>query len=79
LIQFIISDVSDTHYFERYHDGKLQRKFITTGGEVAEDIGEGFVDEEVEIFDKIWEYIEHTLGIDENDILKVPFERYSIA
>ena len=76
LIQFIISDVSDTHYLEVFHNGELKRKFITTEGEIAEDIGKGFVEENDYIPDKVWEYIEETIRV--NDIIDLEFKRYSI-
>lgn len=46
VVQFIISDVSDTYYFEKYIDGKLVRKNINTQGYVAEDYGKGIVSDD---------------------------------
>jgi len=61
VIQFMISDVSDTYYFEKHSDGELVRKYITSQGEIAEDEGEGHILEEDELLDQIWEYTENYL------------------
>ncbi|MEM7658158.1 MAG: hypothetical protein AAF399_18675 [Bacteroidota bacterium] len=73
-IQFIVSDASDTQYVERYHNGEVSRKFISTDGEVAEDVGEGFLEADDYVLDVIWNYLEKTLGI--HDMTDLPFDRY---
>lgn len=76
LIQFIISDVSDTYYFESFKDGALTRKLITTEGEIVEDVGKGFVHEGDYLLDKVWAYLEKTIGVD--DMMGLNFKKYAI-
>lgn len=77
VIQFMVSDISDTYYFEQYSDGNLLRKYITSQGETAEDIGEGIISEEDDIMDKVWtltdEYLQN--GFVEN-MFDMKFKRY---
>ena len=78
-IQFIVSDVSDTHYFEMYNNGELTRKLILTDGEVAEEYGEGFIEGGDELFEKVWDYIQEAIGVSEADVMELPFRAYSIV
>jgi hypothetical protein len=71
IIQFMISDVSDTYYFEKYSNGKLLRKYISSQGEMVEDVGEGIISQEDDLIDKIWEFTEEYL---QNDFFKKMFE-----
>lgn len=54
IVQFIVSDVSDTYYFEKHKNGELERKLITSEGEVAEDAGTGIINRDDEFLDVIW-------------------------
>lgn len=72
IIQFIISDVSDTYYFEKYTNGYLDRKYIYSQGEVFEDEGEGIIKEDEDITDLIWEFCEKYL---QNNFLETMFEQ----
>ena len=76
MIQFVISDVSDTYYFEKFKDGVRERKLVMGDGEVFESEGEGVISEEDETYDKAWEYIESFLGMTEKEIAKTPFKKY---
>jgi hypothetical protein len=55
IIQFMISDVSDTYYFEKYINGNLERKYINSQGEIAENEGVGIIEEGNDMTDLIWE------------------------
>ena len=55
IIQFIISDISDTYYFEKYISGKLERKYIYSQGEISEDQGSGIIQEGEDLEDVIWQ------------------------
>ena len=79
VVQFMVSDVSDTYYFEKYSNGKLDRKYINSQGEVAEDIGEGFVNEDDDLMDKIWEFTDDYLqnNFTEN-MFDLKFKRYEV-
>lgn len=72
IIQFIISDVSDTYYFEKYTNGHLDRKYIYSQGEVFEDEGEGIIKEDEDMTDLIWEFCEKYL---QNNFLETMFEQ----
>jgi len=79
IIQFMISDVSDTYYFEKYLAGKLQRKLITSQGEVAEDEGAGFVSEEDDLTDKIWEFTDDYLNNNfSENMFDLKFKQYQV-
>lgn len=73
-IQFMISDVSDTYYFEKYNNGKLERKLIVSQGEVAEDEGSGIIDEDDDFMDIVLELSNELLAI--NDVFNLTFKRY---
>jgi hypothetical protein len=45
IIQFIISDISDTYYLEKYIAGKLERKYIYSQGGISENEGSGLIKE----------------------------------
>ncbi len=77
VIQFIISDVSDTYYFEKYIDGKLERKLILSQGEISESEGSGTIDKDDDFIDKILEISHELLGID--DIFEAKFKRFKKA
>ncbi|QWX85258.1 hypothetical protein H0I23_06365 [Cellulophaga sp. HaHaR_3_176] len=78
IIQFMISDVSDTYYFEKFSRGNLDRKYIYSQGEVAEDEGNGIIKEDDDMMDLIWELTDTYL---QNDFLEnmfdQKFKRYS--
>lgn len=77
VIQFMVSDVSDTYYFEKYSNGELVRKLILTEGEIAEDYGEAEITEEDDFTDKIWEFSDAYLQNDFIDnMLEFTFKRY---
>jgi hypothetical protein len=77
VIQFMISDVSDTYYFEKYSGGEPVRKYITSQGDVAEDTGEDFINEDDELEEKIWEYAGEYLQNDfVNNMFDMKFKRY---
>lgn len=67
-IQFMISDVSDTYYFEKYKDGQLVRKLIVSQGEIAEDEGEGVIDKDDDFMDKVLELSNKLLEVDPFDM-----------
>lgn len=78
-IQFMVSDISDTYYFEKFLKGQLVRKFITTQGETAEDVGEGHISEEDDLMEKVWEYIDTYLQNDfTNTMQDQTFKRYEL-
>jgi hypothetical protein len=78
-IQFMVSDISDTYYFEKFSKGQLVRKFITTQGETAEDVGEGHISEEDDLMEKVWEYIDTHLQNDfTNTMQDQTFKRYEL-
>ncbi|MET4084185.1 hypothetical protein ABIB40_004159 [Pedobacter sp. UYP30] len=80
VVQFIVSDVSDTYYFEKYSNGNLDRKFISSQGEIAEDIGEGILNEDDDLMDKIWEFADDYLQnkFTEN-MFDLKFKRYEFS
>jgi hypothetical protein len=78
-IQFIVSDVSDTYYFEKYSGGQLVRKRVTSQGETAEDIGEGMINEDDDLMDKIWDFASEYLQNDFNEnMFDLKFKRYEL-
>ena len=79
VVQFMVSDVSDTYYFEKYSNGKLDRKFIKSQGEIAEDFGEGFVNEDDDLMDKVWKFADEYLqnNFTEN-MFDLKFKRYEV-
>ena len=76
-IQFMISDASDTYYFEKFSEGQPVRKFLTTEGETAENAGEGHISEEDDVIDTVWEYADNYLQNDFlNNMSDQKFRRY---
>lgn len=73
-IQFMISDVSDTYYFEKYNNGQLERKLIVSQGEFTEDEGIGIIDGDDDFMDKVLELSNELLAI--NDFYNLTFKRY---
>lgn len=55
IVQFLISDISDTYYFEKYLSGKLERKYIFSQGEISEDEGNGIINEGEDLEEVIWQ------------------------
>ena len=55
IIQFMISDISDTYYFEKYLSGKLKRKYIYSQGDISEDEGNGIINEGEDLEEVIWQ------------------------
>ncbi|QCE42325.1 hypothetical protein [Psychroserpens sp. NJDZ02] len=72
IIQFMISDVSDTYYFEKYTNGKLDRKYIYSQGEIQENEGQGIIKEDDDVLDLIWEFTDVFL---QNDFMENRFEQ----
>lgn len=78
-IQFLISDVSDTYFFEKYSNGKLDRKLITSQGEISEEYGEGYIKKGDDFMDKIWKFAEEYLEDNfTEDMFSCDFKRYKI-
>ncbi|AUC77059.1 hypothetical protein [Olleya sp. Bg11-27] len=79
IIQFMISDVSDTYYFEKYTNGKLDRKYIYSQGEIQENEGQGIIKEDDDVLDLIWEFTDTFLqnGFMENRFDQ-KFKRYTL-
>ncbi|WP_156286312.1 DUF3239 domain-containing protein [Oceanivirga salmonicida] len=73
-IHFMISDISDTYYFAKYIDGKLERKLVISEGEIQENIGSGIIDIEDDFMEKIIELSNKTLNV--NDIFEEKFKRF---
>ncbi|QCW98866.1 hypothetical protein FGM00_01545 [Aggregatimonas sangjinii] len=72
IIQFMISDISDTYYFEKYINGNLDRKYIYSQGEIPENKGKGIIKEDEDMMDLIWELTDVYL---QNNFLKTMFEK----
>ncbi|SEW53172.1 hypothetical protein [Chitinophaga arvensicola] len=80
IIQFMLSEISDTYYFEHYNNGQLIRKFIYSQGEIAEDTGEGIVSEDDDLADKVWELAGSYLQNDfAENMFDHRFKRYELA
>lgn len=78
-IQFMVSDTSDTYYFEKYSNGELVRKYITTQGEIAEDIGDGIIDTEKDLIDEVWTIANDYLKIDIIlNLFSIKLKRYKL-
>ncbi len=78
-IQFMVSDTSDTYYFEKYSNGELIRKYITTQGEIAEDIGDGIIDTEKDLIDEVWTITNDYLKIDIIlNLFSIKLKRYKL-
>ncbi|WP_282148327.1 hypothetical protein [Algibacter lectus] len=79
IIQFMISDVSDTYYFEKYINGNLERKYINSQGEIAENEGVGIIEEGNDMTDLIWElannYLQNNFA---ENMFDKKFKRYKI-
>ncbi|WP_299249174.1 hypothetical protein [uncultured Cytophaga sp.] len=79
VVQFMVSDVSDTYYFEKYSEGKLDRKYISSMGEVIEDVGDGIVNEENDLMEIVWEIADDYLQNNFSDnMFDLNFKRYEI-
>lgn len=79
LIQFMISDVSDTCFFEKYTDGKLVRKFVTTQGDIEDDFGQGLIAADDDFTDKIWAFMDAYVQTNFLDTAhELVFKRYTI-
>ncbi|ANF52218.1 hypothetical protein A0O34_17590 [Chryseobacterium glaciei] len=79
IIQFIISDISDTYYFEKYIRGKLDRKYIYSQGEISEDEGSGIIKEGDDLEHAIWQQADDFLqnNFTEN-MFDLQFKRYHL-
>lgn len=73
IVKMIISDVSDTYYFEKFSGGKLEQKYIYSQGEIFENEGVGLVNEETDFTDLFWEYCNLFL---QEEIFEQNFKRY---
>ncbi len=79
VIQFMVSDVSDTYYFEHYNKEELKRKYITSEGEIAEDIGTGSFNIEEDVIDEIWGLTNQFLQYESSEsVFEGVFKRYQI-
>jgi hypothetical protein len=79
VIQFMVSDVSDTYYFEKYSGGQLLRKYITSQGETTEDVGEGFINKDDDLIDKVWGFADEYLKNDfTKKMLHLKFKQYKL-
>ncbi|MFJ1473546.1 hypothetical protein ACILE9_04710 [Capnocytophaga cynodegmi] len=77
IILFIVSEVSDTYYFEKYTNGRLDRKYIYSQGEIFEDEGEGIIKEDEDVVDLIWEFTDKYLQNNFSEtIFEQKFKRY---
>jgi hypothetical protein len=77
VIQFMVSDVSDTYYFEKYSAGQLVRKYISSQGETIENIGEGFINENEDLIENIWAFADEYLKNDfTKNMFHLKFKRY---
>jgi hypothetical protein len=45
IIQFVLFSLANSYFFEQYHQGKLQRRYMIVNGEVHEDEGTGVLQE----------------------------------
>lgn len=79
IIQFIISDISDTYYFEKYTAGKLDRKYIYSQGEISEDEGIGIIKEGEDLEDIIWQqagdFLQNNFA---ENMFDLKFKRYNL-
>ncbi|WP_223606213.1 hypothetical protein [Chryseobacterium sp. OSA05B] len=79
IIQFMISDVSDTYYFEKYKDKVLVRKYIYSQGEITEDEGNGIIKENEDFTDQIWELADRYLQNNfKTNLFDQQFKRYQL-
>ncbi|MCT2564742.1 hypothetical protein [Chryseobacterium herbae] len=79
IIQFMISDISDTYYFEKYKDKVLERKYIYSQGDIAEDEGNGIIKENEDFTDQIWELADQYLQNNfKTDMFDQRFKRYQL-
>jgi len=78
VVQFLISDVSNTYYFEAYSKGKLLQKWIIADEEIAEDVGESLIDKKAYLLDEIWRLAEAFTGLNSEEIFEASFEQYKI-
>lgn len=79
IIQFMISDISDTYYFEKYKDKVLERKYIYSQGEIAEDEGSGIIQHDEDFTDQIWELADRYLQNNfKTTMFDQQFKRYQV-
>ncbi|KFF00020.1 hypothetical protein [Chryseobacterium luteum] len=79
IIQFIISDISDTYYFEKFIRGKLERKYISSQGEISEDEGTGIIKEDEDLIDLIWQQTDDFLQNNFTETMfDLKFKRYQL-
>ncbi|KFC19535.1 hypothetical protein [Chryseobacterium sp. FH1] len=79
IIQFIVSDISDTYYFEKYTDGNLDRKCIYSQGEISEDVGTGIIEEGDDLEDVIWKQADQFLQNNfAETMFDLKFKRYNL-
>ncbi|SFN13259.1 hypothetical protein SAMN05421594_1236 [Chryseobacterium oleae] len=79
IIQFMISDISDTYYFEKYKDKVLERKYIYSQGEIAEDEGSGIIRQDEDFTDQIWELADRYLQNNfKTNMFDQQFKRYKV-
>jgi len=65
VVQFIISNTADTFYFEHHISGQLQTKYISSQGEVYEDIGDTItLSDTLQREGVVWNYASDFLQID---------------
>ncbi|WP_072921757.1 hypothetical protein [Chryseobacterium sp. OV279] len=79
IIQFMISDISDTYYFEKYKDKVLERKYIYSQGEIAEDEGSGIIKHDEDFTNQIWELADQYLQNNfKTNMFDQQFKRYQV-
>ncbi len=79
IVQFMIIDISDTYWFEKYDNGKLLRKFVYSQGDIGDNIGEGIVNDGKDVEDVVWEIANEYLKIDFlQSTDELTFNRYSL-
>ncbi len=82
VIQFIISEVSDTYYLEKAKDNNLVRKYISSQGEIVENQGDAlsFEKEEGDFGEQVWTAIDEVLGNDfSSKMEEAVFHRYAAS
>ena len=78
-VQFILSDVSDTFYFEKYASGQLVQKFIMSDGELIQNTGNYTTDEDEDWSEKIWQLAdEYVLKDFSQHLPNLKFGRYEL-
>ncbi|RQO75585.1 hypothetical protein DBR43_09620 [Pedobacter sp. KBW06] len=79
VIQFVIAEVSDVYFFEKYSGGKLVRRYINLQGSMEENFGEGIISGDKDLMDRVWSFVDEYLQIGAGgDIFGLKFRRYEL-